>query len=993
MTGIDASMFELFREEVKAHADTLGAGLVAAESRPSDPALLEELMRAAHSIKGAVRIVGIDTAVRLAHVVEDALVAAQDGKIRLGPADIDILLRGSDVLAGLATLTQDTTASWEAANVAAVAALEPLLVAVAEGKQAEPLPTRATKQEGEARQPTPNSLPKVGVEDTPVLASISLKGVGIDVSPFPPTPAFELPVIPAEPFALGADHSMLDLFREEAREHLHAVAKVLPHLLTDPTAVEPVLERLKQLRGAARLVKCVPVADVAGAVGAYLRAARETNTPFPPFVPEWTRYALATLAGALATDEETFPVWIEASRAALATVTNTFTQAASACQQSPSASPTPSPSPSPIPKQSEVQGAGATPSSVKTESVRPLADLYPSELVPLFPPRIEVKEKSPAHVQSSTPPTGSTATLPSEPVVRVSAQSLNRLMGLAGESLVQARWLPSFSTALLKMRKQQDLLAAMLDTTYHAAAGGMPPDQLANLIADTRRQWGTCRQELGEKTSAFDEHAARAEDLNARLYREVIASRMRPFGDGVRGLPRMVRDMARTLGKEARLVVVGETTEVDRDILEKLESPLTHLIRNAIDHGLEAADVRIAAGKPSTGTITLEARHRAGMLLVSVADDGTGVDLNRLRKKIVERGLNSPEMVVKSTEAELLEFLFLPGFSTASEVTEFSGRGVGLDVVQDTIRKVGGNVRITTTRGAGTAFHLQLPLTLSVIRAVVIDVAGEPYAFPHTRIDQLIRVRRDDVRSLEHRQFVTVDGQNVGLVLAAQLLDMPAPTPTGTDIPIVLLSDGTGVYGLVVDSFRGEQDLVVRPLDARLGKVPNLSAAAILDDGSPVLIVDVEDLFRSMDQFIQSGSLVRCETRESSEGRKKRVLVVDDSITVREVERQLLLHKGYEVAVAVDGMDGWNKVRAERCDLLVSDIDMPRMNGIQLVQAVRADDRLRDLPIIIVSYKEREEDRIRGLEVGANAYLTKSSFHDNRFIEAVVELIGSPGGR
>jgi two-component system, chemotaxis family, sensor histidine kinase and response regulator WspE len=315
-----------------------------------------------------------------------------------------------------------------------------------------------------------------------------------------------------------------------------------------------------------------------------------------------------------------------------------------------------------------------------------------------------------------------------------------------------------------------------------------------------------------------------------------------------------------------------------------------------------------------------------------------------------------------------------------------------LDVVQDTVRKVGGNVRITTTAGKGTTFHLQLPLTLSVIRAVVVDVAGEPYAFPHTRIDRLIRVRRDEVRSIEHRQFVTVDGAHVGLVMAGQLLDIPAPTPNAPELPVVLLGDNTGEYGLIVDSFRGEQDLVVRPLDARLGKVPNLSAAAILDDGSPVLIVDVEDLLRSMDQFIQTGSLVRCETRPAGAGRKKRVLVVDDSITVREVERQLLLHKGYEVAVAVDGVDGWNKVRAERYDLLVSDIDMPRMNGLQLVQAVRADERLRDLPVIIVSYKEREEDRMRGLEVGANAYLTKSSFHDNRFMEAVIDLIGSADG-
>ncbi len=1005
MTGIDAAMFELFREEVKAHADTLGAGLVEAESRAGDPALLEELMRAAHSIKGAARIVGIDTAVRLAHVMEDALVAAQDGKIRLGSADIDILLRGSDVLAGLAVLTQDTIATWETSNGAAVTALEPLLAAIAEGSAKAPaVPPVNRDGNGAGGNPVPVIRNGNGASKSPLMNDAGATPtrsvtVAVHQEPFPPLAAFEPANIPAGPFALGAEHSMLDLFREEAREHLHVIAKALPHLPADPTAAEPVLECLKQLRGAARLVKCAPVADVAGAVGTFLRAARESKAPLPALAVDWLRYAVATVAGALTTDDETFPEWLESARPAFATIADAFTQAASASK----AAPAPAPAPPPLAPAAQSNGVPEAPpapaNTVRMTAakphVRPLADLYPDELpltpgwdgsyaAPVAPPPAPVAV-IPMNLGAPPPPP--------ELVVRVSAQSLNRLMGLAGESLVQARWLPSFATALLKLRKHQDVLATMLDTAYHAAVGGMAPTQIATLVAETRHEWAACRLELSEKTASFDDHAARAEDLNARLYREVIASRMRPFGDGIHGLPRMVRDMARSLGKEARLVIVGEHTEVDRDILEKLESPLSHLIRNAIDHGLESPDVRTVAGKPSTGTITVEARHRAGMLLVSVSDDGTGVDLMRLRKKIVERGLNSPEMVAKSTEAELLEFLFLPGFSTAALVTEFSGRGVGLDVVLDTIRKVGGNVRVTTARGTGTAFHLQLPLTLSVIRAVVIDVAGEPYAFPHTRIDRLIRIRRDDVRSIEHRQFVTVDGQNVGLVMAAQLLDMPAPALAGTDVPVVLLSDGTGVYGLVVDAFRGEQDLVVRPLDPRLGKVPNLSAAAILDDGSPVLIVDVEDLFRSMDQFIQSGSLVRCETRASGASRKKRVLVVDDSITVREVERQLLLHKGYEVAVAVDGMDGWNKVRAERCDLLVSDIDMPRMNGLQLVQAVRADDRLRDLPVIIVSYKEREEDRIKGLEVGANAYLTKSSFHDNRFIDAVVELIGLAEGR
>ncbi len=935
MSGMDAAMFDLFREEVKVHAETLSAGLIVLEANASDPTRIEPLMRAAHSIKGAARIAGIESGVRLAHVMEDSLVAAQEGRIHITPADVDVLLKGADLLAELGQLTPDTAAAWDVANATPVSVLESQFVAMAAGLKQPPLEAagHAVVEPRAASTKSQVATPVVAARETP--------------DNFPEPPPFEPPTIPDEPFVLGASHSVYDLFREELRGNLATIAKSIPALTSGPTAVELLLESLKQIRGAARLVKCDPVAVAAGTLVSFFHTAHNGT----PAALDWLRFAVATLAGALTTSDENFLAWAESTAPVLASITEALTQ------------------PAPVGKQAPPRAEQSPP-----------ADVPPA---PTPSPTVEAtNEPSGARPErpSASPP-------PQDAVVRVAAQSLNRLMGLAGESLVQARWLPSFSTALLKLKRHHDRLASVLDAAYHAAAGGEPPAEVAGLVADARQQWAACRQELGDQSSDFEEHAARAEDLNARLYREVIASRMRPFVDGTHGLARLVRDMARSLGKEARLVVAGEGTEVDRDILEKLESPLSHLVRNSIDHGLESPAIRERASKPAAGTITVEARHRAGMLHVTVSDDGAGIELERLRKKIVERGLNSAEVVARLTEAELLEFLFLPGFSTASVVTEYSGRGVGLDVVQDTVRRVGGNVRATTISGAGTTFHMQLPLTLSVIRAVIVEVAGEPYAFPHTRIDRLLRVPREEVRSIEHRQFVTVDGANVGLVMAGQVLDIPSPPPASAELPVVLLSDGTGEYGLVVDDFRGEQDLVVRPLDPRLGKVPNLSTAAILDDGSPVLIVDVEDLFRSMDQFIQTGLLVRCETR-SVGGRKKRVLVVDDSITVREVERQLLLHHGYEVAVAVDGVDGWNKVRAEQYDLMVSDIDMPRMNGLQLVQTLRADEHLKDMPVIIVSYKEREEDRVRGLEVGANAYLTKSSFHDNRFMEAVADLIG-----
>ena len=743
---IDAGLLELFREEVRNHCAVLSQGLLELERDPSSPQRIEPLMRAAHSLKGAARIVGLDDAVELAHHLEDAFVNAGAGSLRLNADAIDAMLRAADVLAALADagLTE-----WVQSHGPEARTLRDVCAAIARGEEAI---RRSDPVEGR------------------VPAKIA------DVSDI-------------------GDH---------------------------------------------------PTVDTVG-------------------------------------------------------------------------------SPSP------------------------------------------------------------------EPVVRVAAASLNRLLGLAGESLVQARWLQLFAGSLLDLRKQYDRLSGQMDRLAQGMVDGQPAETLAQNLQQTRMEAARTRRLLLKRLGEFEDHAGQAEDLNSRLYREVIASRMRPFSDGGQGFPRMVRDAARQLGKSVRFDLVGATTEVDRDILDKLEAPLTHLLRNAVDHGIEPPELRQANGKPSEAVITLEARHRSGMLSIAVRDDGAGIDLERVRRKVRERALAPANLVGRLNERELLEFLFLPGFTTAGEVTELSGRGVGLDVVHDTLRRIGGTVTITTVAGQGTTFHLLLPLTLSVVRAVLVDIGGEPYAFPHTRVDRLLRIPRREVRSLENCQFATVDGLNIGLVFASQLMDVEPVNTGGEDLCVLLLGDATGTYGLIVDAFRGEQDLVVRPLDPRLGKVPNIGSAAILDDGSPVLIADVEDLLRSMDQFIQLGTLRRAERDSPKSRTKKRVLVVDDSITVREVQRQLLRTHGYEVDVAVDGQDGWNRVRAARYDLVVTDIDMPRMTGLELVKRIREDDHLSQLPVVIVSYKDREEDRLRGMEVGANYYLTKSSFHDTTYMDAIGDLIGSAG--
>jgi two-component system sensor histidine kinase and response regulator WspE len=420
----------------------------------------------------------------------------------------------------------------------------------------------------------------------------------------------------------------------------------------------------------------------------------------------------------------------------------------------------------------------------------------------------------------------------------------------------------------------------------------------------------------------------------------------------------------------------------------------------------------IEAGLEQCGQIGIEKRRAGGGILFdhlaagmapganveflrvrrldALGDARRGV-LDQLRLRVVERNLTNVEIASKLTEAELLEFLFLPGFTMKDTVTTISGRGVGLDVVQNMLKQVRGTVRVSFEVGKGARFQLQLPLTLSAVRTLLVDIGGEAYAFPLAHIVRTLKLPREKIDLLEGRQHFNFDGRPVGLVSAHQVLGSGEPTLSGDELPVIIVGEPGNTYGLVADRFLGERELVVQPLDARLGKIKDIAAGALMEDGSPVLIVDVEDMLRSVDKLVSTGALSKVQRGAGAGVAKirKRVLVVDDSLTVRELERKLLDQKGYEVEAAVDGMDGWNAVRTGHFDLIITDIDMPRMDGIELVTLLKKDAHLKSLPVMIVSYKDREEDRRRGLDAGADYYLTKgSSFHDETLVQAVIDLIG-----
>ena len=384
---------------------------------------------------------------------------------------------------------------------------------------------------------------------------------------------------------------------------------------------------------------------------------------------------------------------------------------------------------------------------------------------------------------------------------------------------MESRWLPPYADSLLRTRRRQGNLTSALENLRATLAPAALTESQRAALDEACSEAAACTETLAQSHAELEDFVRRSGNLSGRLYREAQLSRMRPFADRAQAFPRFVRDLAASLGKSARLDLVGANTQVDRDILEKLEAPLTHLLRNALDHGLESPDDRARAGKPAEGTLTLETRHSAGTLVVVLTDDGCGIDLANLRHAVVRKKLTADHAAARMSEDELLEFLFLPGFSTRDQVTEISGRGVGLDVVRSMVREVRGSVRLTSQAGRGTRCTLQLPLTLSVLRALIVEVGGESYALPLGRIARTLRLPRADITTLEGRQHFPLDNQSVGLVAAHQILELDGSATPAEDLPVVVLGEGAHRLGVVVERFLGERELVVQTLDPRLGKL------------------------------------------------------------------------------------------------------------------------------------------------------------------------------
>jgi two-component system sensor histidine kinase and response regulator WspE len=803
--------------------------------------------------------------------------------------------------------------------------------------------------------------------------------------------------------------SMHDLFRLEVDGQREVLTAGLLKLEREPTAaaeLEACMRSAHSLKGAARIVGLSAAVVVAHAMeDAFVAAQRGALLLDEARIGLMLR-GLDLLVQVANTPEAEAAPWQNASAPAAQAFLAELAAALAAptAPAAPSVEAAPAPAPPPTPEVEEVAAPAAksgpakpkraarrepSPEAAARSSARERRREVERRAQPVEREASERRNNIERHIVAA-PVAARAESEGRERTLRVAAQNLNRLLGLSGEALVESRWVAPFAESLLRLKRMQVETGRKLALVQERLPAAALDERTQAGLSELRGRLTDAEGFLAQRLEELELYDQRSGSVARRLYDEAIACRMRPFADRIGAFPRLVRDLGVELHKRVQLHILGEDTQVDRDVLDKLEAPLSHLLRNAVDHGMESPAERERAGKPAEGRITLEARHAAGMLQISVSDDGRGIDLERVRATVVQRGLSTEAVAGQLTEAELLEFLFLPGFTVRDTVTEISGRGVGLDAVQDMVKQLRGSLRVSTDPGRGARFQMHLPLTVSVVRALVAEIGGEPYAFPLAFIANTVSVPRAAIQVLEGRQHFQSNGRQVGLVSAVQVLGGADPGLSRAELPVVVVGDHGSRYGLVVDGFHGVRELVVQPLDPRLGKIKDISSGALLDNGTPVLIVDTFDLLRSIDKLIATGHLDKVGAGDGRRGgpRRKRVLVVEDSLTVRELERKLIEGGGFEVEVAVDGADGWNAVRVGHFDLVVTDVDMPRMDGIALVSMIKQDQRLAHTPVMIVSYKDREEDRRRGLEAGADFYLTKGSFHDETLLQAVRDLVG-----
>lgn len=578
-----------------------------------------------------------------------------------------------------------------------------------------------------------------------------------------------------------------------------------------------------------------------------------------------------------------------------------------------------------------------------------------------------------------------------EETVRVAVSKLDALSAMAEEMQITKIGLDDHMVMIRELRQHIGLLTNRQKKSWQSRriandnaplalnAETSPFDvifqnhSISGLTMEVRHIDRSLRARIGEMGDLI---AALQEDL--RKVRMVTVSALVPQ------LSLIVRTLGHDLGKHIDLVVNGEDTEIDRAVLDLLRSPLTHLLRNAVDHGIEAPPMRKECGKPEKGTLSLNIGRQGNHITVVLADDGCGIDEDVLVDAAIRKALLTEDEARRLNQRQILDLIFRPGFSTNEMITDISGRGFGLDVVRSTLQRMNGSIDVETQPGHGTIFTLRVPLTLTVEHALVVRVAGQNFALPVGAVERVMMVGKDNISDIEGGQVVQMDSQPLPLrSLASALMLEAGHFGDPSVLPVVVMSAGWHTVALSVDEIVGMQEIVIKPLPPPLDNLRGISGGTLTGRGSVILVLSPSDLVAAA---IGTANQLFFE-KDIAAKKTPRILVVDDSLTSRTLQKNILEYAQYEVETVADGVAGWEALHRSAFDLVVSDVDMPLMNGFELTEKIKQSDRFKSIPVIIVTSMAQDSHRQRGIAVGADAYVVKGQFETKLLLDLVRQLI------
>jgi two-component system chemotaxis sensor kinase CheA len=967
------NLLKIFKEEASEYIKGLNGSLLKLELSSADDlnALLKEMNRMAHSMKGAARAVGLGRIETVSHYMEEIFHAALHKGLKLTPEMGDALYDGLDLIQE----QMNGDSSDDEVVVTVFKNLEAILTSFR-------LPDETMEMYLSPHSFDTDSaeIPMLNEDDSREMGTITDEMLAAEDGEKPTItdemdmiyetatiyapPTIELPVFSSQMMQQAPDNDvseeLLQIFYVEVSEHIAALNDSLLRVEMATLAAKPELLRemnrvAHSMKGAARAVGFKLVETVSHYMEELFQSSLQGALNLTPQVADVLYDGLDVIQHA-----------VDGNPSEEAIIKSVLLNMERMMRR-------PNPD-APLPPNAPVPSSDETP----TLQIPPA----------LMTTTIETHGVTPTMLMRAP-----------EDTIRVSVDKLDQLMADTSELLVarmqgearearltalhrdHSRWLrewrgvrAAYIRLARRVQEQDEAISTEMTTLF-------------KFLESNQRYLAKANRELAHLGQQLAQDNLQLMTLSEQLQDNVSSLRMMPFETIIGGFQRMARDMARDLAKQVHLEIVGAWVEIDKTVLDALKDPLMHLLRNAIDHGVERADERQRMGKDAAGHIRLDVEQRGAEIVIRVMDDGRGLNLEKIRRKAIERGMLSTQEAETLTDEDARMLVFHSGFSTSESVTSLSGRGIGMDVVRNRVESLRGRVSVQSAIGRGTTVTLNVPVSLTRLRVISLQIGEEQYAIPSVMVERMETYALDDIYTAEGQEMLNINKRPTPLVSLAAILETPVAAQRGDAVNIVSLQTADRAVAFEVDALYSEMELVLKPLGQELQNAPFVAGAALLGSGDVLIVLDANDLVRKATGTAFPSYQVLTSPPAQPAVRKTRVLVVDDSITTRTLEKNILEAVGFEVHVAIDGQEAWSRVAEIAPDVIVADVEMPHMDGLELCRRIKTSDSLKHLPVILLTSLSKPEQREAGLKAGANAYLIKSRFDQGELLDTIQSVL------